>query len=237
MTERCAYDLTVSATKTEDATKGSAMKKVILFLSLLILCLLASCGRHTYSTPKRVVLSDEMQASRIAPPAMETNIGLSDLIAVIKITDEGTEETVPLSEDAPEENRVYVTKTLYSFDIVQVWYGETPDREELVLQLSGDKNSGCAKPHKNDELIIFLAQRSDGTYHAVDHEHSIFSINPPDDTLFAFSNRDEFTAFDGEKPAELYQAIADTAAEMELHRDEWMWKPGILFSEYDKYFG
>ena len=89
----------------------------------------------------------------------------------------------------------------------EIWYGECGDRIEV--RMIGGIDSGPTKPMENDEVILFLLETStENVCATVDFERSIFTINPPDNTIYAFSHRVTLAAFDGKSVNQFKQAVS-----------------------------
>ena len=87
-----------------------------------------------------------------------TNVAMADLIAAVKVKNDGKEFSYIMGEDIPERFQFTVTDTRYTFEIEDVWYGEVK-KKSIPVVLAGGKESGCTIPHKNDLLVVFLAKR------------------------------------------------------------------------------
>ena len=200
-------------------TKKKMLHIVVVSVTILVFVIIVICGfdgRHFYMPSRRVVLSDSIGAIRVRPPSMEANIAASDLIAVVKVVDSGMEieGTLQNPETTPEKFLVPIVSTIYTFEIQNVWYGEAKSKE-ITVRIRGGRDTQVTKPRQNDELIVFLVERDpakfDFDYILADDEHSMFAVNPLTNTLYAFSDLDEFTIFDGKKPELLNRAIMQAA--------------------------
>ena len=89
----------------------------------------------------------------------------------------------------------------------EIWYGECNDRIEV--RMIGGIDSGPTKPMENDEMIFLLGETStENVYSTIGSEDSMFAINPPGNTIYAFSNRVALAAFDGKSVNQFKQAIS-----------------------------
>ena len=75
----------------------------------------------------------------------------------------------------------------------------------------GDMTSSVTKPQPGDHLILFLGYGEDlDVYNTCCSEDSIFINNPPDNTVFTFTNMPTITKFDGEPFDSFKQEIGET---------------------------
>ena len=204
------------------------MKRI--FALLLTVALLSGCSgkaaydpdRHRYSTETRIVLPKDDQGMVIEPPAellfFEEAIA-SDLIIAGRIAADGEIKERPLSSDEPLGPTI--TTTFFQVEVREVWFGKCSEKE-ITLSIQGDLESYAAKPLKNDEVVLFLRYSKDLGYYVLTNsdEESIFAINPPDDTLYAFSFAETLTAFDGKEPSVLKKAIKSVYREFS-EMTEW----------------
>ena len=190
------------------------MKKLWKWLALpaaLLLC--AACGtpydpnRHQYTPEERAAHHAENQDtpphSSITIPddrLLENTVLSSDLILTGRVADGGVSEVVPMFEGVDESPQVTITS--YQIDVREVLYGSY-DEEQLTLRFY----SYQTKPYQGDELLLFLKVRSDYCIPTRAKDDSVFVINPPDDRLFALSNKEVLTAFDGSGPKSLEAEI------------------------------
>lgn len=192
------------------------MKKFWKWLALpaaLLLC--TACGtpydpnRHQYTPEERSAHYEEypydnpLNADGITVPddrRLECTVLASDLILTGRVADSGTKISVPvfLIEDSPEAN-----VTCYQIDVRKVLYG-SHDEEQLTLRFYWPYQT---KPFEGDELFLFLREGPDYYIPTTANNLSVFVINPPDDRLFALSNKEVLTAFDGRKPKSLEAEI------------------------------
>lgn len=190
-------------------------KKLFIVLLIILTFTFVACNntQHVYDPADRVVLSSENQSLRMFAPGLDTNVALADLIAVVEVKDNGRESTYILGEDLEERWQIPVTNTHYTFEVKDIWHGEV-EETELEVVLAGGKGYGCTKPYQNDQLIVFMSKRQDGLYILVDDEHSMFAINPPDGTLYSFSNKEDLTCYDSCSPDDLKMAISTSIHEI-----------------------
>ena len=132
----------------------------------------------------------------------------ADVIVTATILSNGTEEDYLFLEDWVD-GPIY-TRTFYDMRINDVWFGEAKEGESVNLAVFGGLDWGVSKPHKGDELILMLYyMENENCYRISGGELGIFAINPPTDTLYAFSPIDETVQFDGEDPNVLYKVIKE----------------------------
>lgn len=193
------------------------LKHIIPFLALLTCCfLLSACAqRHQYTQGDKKKTTTSMFSIRLVPPGLTTNVMLADLIVEGVIQSEGEEYTFNriLDEtDMPEEFQLTGTATKYTLQVTEVWFGEQVPKEIEVSILGTRENS--MQPLKGDHVVMFLHPPRtpdilsfEMYYNPVDGADSIVIINPPDDSLFVFSDMPEMTAFDGSETSVLKNAI------------------------------
>ena len=131
------------------------MKRVFLCSLLLSILLLASCSekeRFEYTTEDRPIPYSNINASRFAPPGMETNVSMADVIAQLEITSEQVVQEMTLPHGVP------YTACYYEAQIEDVWYGEPVDNNIQLWFVGTD-----TVLHQNDKLIAYLslAQQKD----------------------------------------------------------------------------
>ena len=155
-------------------------------------------NRHQYDPETRVEgsLGVQGEASGFFAPDEylfhESVIG-ADIIVEGKVISDGMGtfyQVNPNRTDGPS-----VSSMAFTFEVRDTWYGECED--VITLRMLGGFNSGITKPYVGDELILFLFENSNGEYVPVFFEHSIYAINPPDNRIYAFSNREPLAALDG----------------------------------------
>lgn len=192
------------------------MKKLWKWLALpaaLLLC--AACGtpydpnRHRYTPEERSAHYEEYPYDQLLNACgfvipdgrlLESTVLASDLILTGRVADDGVSEVVPVFEGV--ENPP-VTITSYQIDVREVLYGSY-DEEQLTLRFYWAFQT---KPYQGDELLLFLTVGPDYCLPTTASNYSVFVINPPDDRLFALSNKEVLTAFDGSKPKSLEAEI------------------------------
>ena len=191
---------------------SKSKKIIIIFTTLIVLVLLlfatawkASNSRYPYSPETRVVNSGQEMFSRYYPPSMETNLCYADAVVRGIVTSNGQAVNEIVLPDGSTATSIGMN---YEFTVTETLLGET-DNDQITIRFWGDETFGCPKPHKNDELILFLyLQPLSGAYMPVDNEYSIFAIMP-NVTLYAFS--DGFPYLDGESADTIYSEILDAA--------------------------
>lgn len=150
--------------------------------------------RHQYDPETRVsgsrsFLSDAFVV--ISPPEQSfiAEVVSADLIIEGKVLDEGTlvSRYLPVNEGEDPTASPQLYSVDFQIQVRDVWYGECEDTE-ITLGLLGGFESGVTKPHKDDELILFLSQKSNGDYTTVFYEESIYVINPPENKIFVFAD-------------------------------------------------
>ena len=180
------------------------MKSKILFLLIAVAVLLGSCGnpyasdydpnRHQYDPETRISQSRSFLSDAfvvVSPPEQSfiAEVVSADLIIEGKVLDDGTlvSRYLPVGEGEDPTASPQLYSVNYQIQIRDVWYGKCEDTE-ITLGLLGGFESGVMKPHKNDELILFLNQKSNGDYTTVFYEESIYIINPPENKIFVFAD-------------------------------------------------
>ena len=129
---------------------------------------------------------------------------LSDIIIQGTVLDDGMEDQVYLPFPYEGEGPSF-TVTNIRVKIDELWFGEY-EGEEVTISLYENLTNGVTKPKKDDALILFLHETGE-TYSTNEFENSMFIINPPNDTLFALSTREDLSEFDGKKPSDLYKSV------------------------------
>lgn len=196
---------------------GTAVKKLWKWLALpaaLLLC--TACGtpydpnRHQYTPEERSAHYEEYPYDQLPNACgfvipddrlLESTVLASDLIVTGTIADAGTTQEVSLLEGIDDGSTAIVTS--YQIDVREVLYGSY-DGEQLTLRFYWPFQT---KPYQGDELFLFLAVGPDYCLPTTASNYSVFVINPPDDRLFALSNKEVLTAFDGRKPKSLEAEI------------------------------
>ena len=114
----------------------------------------------------------------------------SDVILAGTVADEGITERVPILTGVPDCPEMEVTS--YQINVREVLQGSC-EEEQIKLILFWDHQT---RPHKNDELVLFLTEQGD-VYAAVTADNdSVFVINPPNDKILAFSGSEEMIQYD-----------------------------------------
>lgn len=200
-----------------------------IVIGLPLMFALASCSekRHVYDYADRVVLSDNIHSMKLFPSCLETSVGLADAVAVVKVLNAGDEQ----SEKADPGSELVFWRTSYSLQVLETWYGNI-DQDTIRLDIAGTKDTWCTKPYKNDRLIVFIDYIEDGGFYVLtDDEHSMFAINPPDDSLYAFSNISGLTAMDKKQSADLKAEIEKAVQAVCSDSDKWGKYAGAVCSE------
>ena len=183
------------------------MKRMMVGFILLFALLLTSCGekeRYQYTAEDRPIPYSNTNASRFAPPGMEVNVGMADVIAQLEITSGQVVEEMTLPHGVP------YTACYYEAQVEDVWYGEPVD-EDIELWFMG---TGTIL-HPNDRLVAYLSLAQQNHYVTVDGEYSVFILNPPDDGLFPFAMIAEFKEMEGEDVQVLKDATDSVLAKIE----------------------
>ena len=183
------------------------MKRVFFCTLLLSILLLASCSekeRFEYTTEDRPIPYSNINASRFAPPGMETNVSMADVIAQLEITSEQVVQEMTLPHGVP------YTACYYEAQIEDVWYGEPVDNNIQLWFMGTD-----TVLHQNDKLIAYLSLAQQNHYVTVDAEYSVFILNPPDDGIFPFAMVSEYQEIEGEDVQTLKDATDAVLAAIE----------------------
>ena len=183
------------------------MKRVFLCSLLLSILLLASCSekeRFEYTAEDRPIPYSNINASRFAPPGMETNVSMADVIAQLEITSEQVVQEMTLPHGVP------YTACYYEAQIEDVWYGEPVDNNIQLWFVGTD-----AVLHENDKLVAYLSLAQQNHYVTVDAEYSVFILNPPNDAIFPFAMVSEYQEIEGEDVQTLKDATDAVLAEIE----------------------
>lgn len=183
------------------------VKKTFLFLFLCGLICFSSCSkieRYEYTAEDRPIPYSNINASRFAPPGMETNVSMADVIAQLEITSEQVVQEMTLPHGVP------YTACYYEAQIEDVWYGEPVDNNIQLWFMGTD-----AVLHQNDKLIAYLSLAQQNHYVTVDAEYSVFILNPPDDGIFPFAMISEFKEMEGQDVQVLKDATDSVLAKIE----------------------
>lgn len=98
-------------------------------------------------------------------------------------------------------------------------YPYSPDT--LTLYISGDRESGVAKPHQNDDLVLFLIYYPDyEIYQLAEREAAMFAVMPGN-TLYAFYTHPSFVEYDNRPVNDLYTSILEAAINIRGNPDEY----------------
>ena len=161
-------------------------------------------NRHQYDPETRIESPEyDINASQIY--FTDEEIFSVDVLAADLIVEGKVVEVIDRTEEQLGVPGVYYT-SIY-VEPREIWYGECGDRIEV--RLYGGIDSGPTKPLENDEMILFLGEAStEDVYGTILGERSMFAINPPDNTIYAFSNRATLAAFDGKSVNQFKQAVS-----------------------------
>ncbi len=199
------------------ATKSKAFSIAILVLFIGIVAFFIP-NRHHYDPETRVVgskslLSDSTGVVVADEDLLAYNTLCVDLILEGKVIGiENPKEAV--LPDGPTWSYV-----LYQVKVKNVWFGECKNMV-ISLGIPGDFESGPTKPLIGDELILFLYQNKEENYGLIYYEASMFALNPPLNRLYAFSDKETLTVFDGESKAKLRSALEDIIGDFRLNTVE-----------------
>ena len=211
-------------------TKISQTKERLLrnpktaYFVLSIFCLfmggviLLSPIRHHYDPKTRVVgskslMSDSMGVVVADEDLLPYNALCSDLIV------EGEVIGVENPKEAVLPGGPAWSYVLYQVKVKDVWFGECTSNI-ISLGIPGSLESGPTKPFIGDELILFLYQNKEGNYGLIYYEASMFALNPPLNRLYAFSDKETLTDFDGKSKIELRSALENILDDFPLSATE-----------------
>lgn len=194
----------------------SVRKYAAVIMGVLLLC--TACGRdapdlerHAYTEEEKVQLSSSIQTSFVYIPSLEANCILSDLV-IEGIILEGaeTKNAYPFADSGTSKSSFAIPYTDIPVWVDNVLYGDTSE-DVITLRMVGDMTSSVTKPQPGDHLILFLGYGEDlDVYNTCCSEDSIFINNPPDNTVFTFTNMPTITKFDGEPFDSFKQEIGET---------------------------
>ena len=161
-------------------------------------------NRHQYDPETRVIgkelYPEAMKISLADEEVLPFNVLAADLIIEGKVA-----EVIDRTEE-----KLGVPGLSYTSIFVEpreIWYGECNDRIEV--RMIGGIDTGPTKPMENDEMIFLLGETStENVYSTIGSEDSMFAINPPGNTIYAFSNRVTLAAFDGKSVNQFKQAVS-----------------------------
>ena len=200
--------------------------KFTLFLLSALLILLSILGfryftystyRYPYSPDTRQVNSSQFMLTYL--PSMETNLRLSDIVVRGRVTSDA--QSVDTITTLTGKTGVFIAED-FDFHVEEVLFGSL-DTDTITLRCWGKDDAGCAKPHRNDELILFLSVQptTDFAYIPVSDESSMFAVMP-DESLYSFSNQEEFTTMDGRPVEDIYQRILEAAQNIHNNPEEYV---------------
>lgn len=200
----------------------SIQKCAAIVMGVLVLC--TACGknapdleRHPYTEEEKIQLSSN-GGYDVYNPGLEANCILSDLVIEGIILDGAvTDEAHSFIGSGTSKKSFAYTYTDIPVWVDNVLYGGVSE-DVITLRLAGDETSLVTKPRVGDQLILFLAYNEDmDVYNACCLEGSMFIKNPPDDTVFTFSNMPVFSKFDGEPFDSFKQEIAKTYETLRMY--------------------
>ena len=195
------------------------------FVFVMLLCAvlaLSGCGRHRYTERERndcIERDSESVARRnmlacfgTYPEDMLDYLSLkADLIVEAVIESDGVVGSYPMFmlEDGPGP---LFTCTRYDAVVKERWYGpdDSPaQNDHFVLELYGDEEFGAMKVRKGDKVVLFLRYVEDeNLYYPVEGANGgCFVVNPPADTMFAFSPLENLIMYDKEKVASFREMV------------------------------
>lgn len=169
--------------------------------------------RYPYSPETRYECLDS--GPRAYLPSMETNLRFADVVIRGKIVSDG--EAVNKITD-PNGVVQRSDGIHYKVKVNEVILGNL-DKDKITVRFWGTEETGCAKPHRNDELVLFLyLQEFSGQYMPADSEYSMFAVMP-DDTLYSFSGR--FSEMDGQSVNNLYDGVEKAVQAIRSNPEEY----------------
>ena len=170
--------------------------------------------RYPYSPETREVNYSPFMPAYL--PSMETNLRLSDLVVRGRVTSDA--QAVDTVTTLTGKTGVYLAED-FDFHVEEVLFGSL-DTDTITLRCWGKDDTGCAKPHRNDELILFLSVQptTDFAYIPVSDESSMFAVMPGNQ-LYAFSGR--FSDLDGQPITRIYEQILEAAENIRDNPDEY----------------
>ena len=234
---------------------------------VLISCGSYDSNRHQYDPENKIVLSNFVEKPDYSDAYMPNPeipdayfprwiTASCDVILTGKVLTDGQEGIMRVGYD----RQFAMTYTDFTVRVRDVWFGETYENEKTItLRVEGGLDSSVTKPQKGDELVLFLAldvyldSYSDyilleegSPTHWYAHspsgsEQGILAINPPDDTLYSFSDHPVMSSFDGKDPETLKSAIEDATQSLltidlqegeTLMYDEYLFDIGEIGAEY-----
>ena len=223
-------------------------------------------NRHQYDPENKIVLSNFVEKPDYSDAYMPNPevpdayflrwiTASCDVILTGKVLTDGQEGIMYIGSP---DNSPPFPYTDFTVHVRDVWFGETYENEKTItLRIEGNLNSIVTKPQKGDELVLFLAldvyleshnvtleEGSPTHWYALTtsgNEESILAINPPNDTLYSFSDHPVMSSFDGEGPETLKSAIEDATQSLltidlqegeTLMYDEYLFDIGEIGAEY-----
>ncbi len=161
------------------------------------------------------VLSDNMLASRIGEPGMDTNVRLCDLAVYGRITDISFCTIDAVTGKATYDKYLEqssltpaIPYTKYTIAVSEVLMGELGASKTVEYFEMGRFDAAVTKPKEKGEVVLFLNKRAFG-YVSVDSEHSIFTVK--DNQVYSYSNHADLYRFDGKNLSTLLLATHDAA--------------------------
>lgn len=207
--------------------EGMRIRRKWALLALLAAAVLLGAGifgiiqyrratwRYPYSPETRKLNYFEENFSYVYLPSMETNLRLCDSVVRGVITSNGINSNIPDYSGME-----------YTFEVrEQIMGNETPD--EITICFWGSSEGGLAKPHINDELILFLSYKPPyDVYIPTNDESSMFAIMP-DDSLYPFYPNMGFALYDYKPVSDLYDWILEAAINIRENPEEYEDTPSI----------
>ena len=164
--------------------------------------------RYPYSPETRQLHYSEAMMSFVYFPSMETTLRFADNVVRGVVTEVGES---PFADASGMSFSIRVKETLLG--------APTPDT--LTLYISGDRESGVAKPHQNDDLVLFLIYYPDyEIYQLAEREAAMFAVMPGN-TLYAFYTHPSFVEYDNRPVNDLYTSILEAAINIRDNPDEY----------------
>ena len=194
--------------------------KIRLCLFLAVLFLFTGCAdsgnRHVYTPEERAEWDSEagmIGCGFFVPDEkqFETNIIASDVALVGTVMDEGVSKVEPILRDIVDDGP---QTTVIAFQLrVQDVLAGSCDAKEITLKFYWPYQT---RPYKGDKLVLFLVEQpvvpelpvEFYTPTSADND-SVFAVNPPDNTIFAFSKKETLTAYDGQKLSDFKKNIEE----------------------------
>lgn len=207
------------------------MKRIAATLLTISLTLsLTGCGsgpvynpdRWQYDPDTRVVLS-EGRGFDTMEPTVRNNAIVADVVIKGIVRDDGQVLTTDFAgnDQLPEGSRFSLSSTVFQVEVAEVWYGKLREKT-IAVSFFGGPTNGITKPRKDDVLILFLNRtETENQYVPTCLEDSFFAVNPPDDTLYAFSSLPALTEFDHQEEDALKQAVADVYQQVKEGKIQW----------------